>query len=104
MRSLSGMDEAVCGQGGVMRCFTGDAIMAVFGTPVPFEDTQRVARRSRCCGGLRQPVTNLRSNTDCGHNSNRPQYWGAIVGRCSAAGVTVLGDTANVAARLQAVA
>jgi len=41
MGSLSGMDEAMCEHGGVVQCFTGDGIMAVFGTPVPFEDTPR---------------------------------------------------------------
>jgi class 3 adenylate cyclase len=43
MRSLSGMDEAVCEQGGVMQCFTGDAIMAVFGTR-SHSKTRRVSR------------------------------------------------------------
>jgi class 3 adenylate cyclase len=39
MRSLSKlMDEAVREQGGVVRGFTGDGIMAVFGAPAVFED------------------------------------------------------------------
>jgi class 3 adenylate cyclase len=39
MRNLSKlMDEAVREQGGVVRGFTGDGIMAVFGAPVAFED------------------------------------------------------------------
>jgi class 3 adenylate cyclase len=39
MRSLSRlMDSAVREQGGVVRNFTGDGIMAVFGAPVALED------------------------------------------------------------------
>src|SRR2546429_5444958 len=39
MRSLSKlMDEAVREQGGFVRGFTGDGIMAVFGAPVALED------------------------------------------------------------------
>jgi class 3 adenylate cyclase len=39
MRSLSKlMDEAVRETGGIVQSFTGDGIMAVFGTPVALED------------------------------------------------------------------
>jgi hypothetical protein len=47
MRSLSKiMDEAVNEQGGVIRAFTGDGIMAVFGAPVAFEDAPLLACRA----------------------------------------------------------
>jgi class 3 adenylate cyclase len=47
MRSLSKlMDEAVCKQGGIVRGFTGDGIMAVFGAPVAFEDAPLRACRA----------------------------------------------------------
>ena len=47
MRSLSKlMDEAVREQGGVVRGFTGDGIMAVFGAPVAFEDAPLRACRA----------------------------------------------------------
>jgi class 3 adenylate cyclase len=40
MRSLSKLiDEAVREQGGLIRGFTGDGILAVFGAPVAFEDS-----------------------------------------------------------------
>ena len=40
------MDEAVREQGGVVRGFTGDGIMAVFGAPVSFEDAPLRACRA----------------------------------------------------------
>ena len=47
MRSLSKlMDEAVREQGGVVRGFTGDGIMAVFGAPVALEDAPLRACRA----------------------------------------------------------
>jgi class 3 adenylate cyclase len=47
MRSLSKlMDEAVREQGGDVRGFTGDGIMAVFGAPVAFEDAPLRACRA----------------------------------------------------------
>ena len=47
MRSLSKlMDEAVREQGGIIRGFTGDGIMAVFGAPVAFEDAPLRACRA----------------------------------------------------------
>ena len=50
------MDEAVREQGGVVRGFTGDGIMAVFGAPVAFEDAplRAVGRRWVSCNGSRQ--------------------------------------------------
>ena len=40
------MDEAVREQGGDVRGFTGDGIMAVFGAPVAFEDAPLRACRA----------------------------------------------------------
>ncbi len=47
MRSLSKlMGEAVRDHGGIVRSFTGDGIMAVFGAPVAFEDAPLRACRA----------------------------------------------------------
>ena len=47
MRSLSKlMGEGVREQGGIVRSFTGDGIMAVFGAPVAFEDAPLRACRA----------------------------------------------------------
>ena len=51
MRSLSKlMDEAVRERGGVVRGFTGDGIMAVFGVPVALEDAPLRACRAALVG------------------------------------------------------
>jgi class 3 adenylate cyclase len=46
------MDEAVREQGGFVRGFTGDGIMAVFGAPVALEDAPL-----RGCRGAQHPST-----------------------------------------------
>jgi class 3 adenylate cyclase len=110
MRRLSElMDEAVCEQGGVVQSFTGDGIMAVFGAPVSFEDAPLRARRAALSILLRIKAASdelevkhgLRPQVRIGLNIGT-----AVVGKVQrgTAGVTVLGDTVNVAARLQALA
>src|ERR1039458_5220268 len=108
MRSLSKlMDEAVREQGGVVQGFTGDGIMAVFGAPVAFEDAPlracraalSILQRLKAAGpdlGVKhgvQPQLRLGLNTGAAG--------GGKVQERSDAGVTVLGDTVNFAARLQ---
>ena len=111
MRSLSKlMDDAVREQGGAVQAFTGDGIMAVFGAPVALEDAP--LRACRAALSILQ-----RLNTDGGELKLKygaePQLriglnsGAAVVGSVQAAGdgaVTVLGDTVNVAARLQTLA
>ena len=71
MRSLSKlMDEAVREQGGVVRGFTGDGIMAVFGAPVAFEDAPLRACRAALISfsGSRQPDRTSKRNMACDRN------------------------------------
>ena len=111
MRSLSKlMDEAVREQGGVIRGFTGDGIMAVFGAPVAFEDAP--LRACRAALGILQRLKTAGPDLEAKHGV-RPQLriglntGAAVVGKVQeeeGADVTVLGDTVNFAARLQALA
>ena len=111
MRSLSKlMDEAVREQGGVVRGFTGDGIMAVFGAPVAFEDAP--LRACRAALAILQRLKAAGPDLEAKHGV-RPQMriglntGAAVVGKVedgADAGVTVLGDTVNFAARLQALA
>src|SRR5271167_3559870 len=111
MQSLSKlMGEAVREEGGVVQGFTGDGIMAVFGAPVAFEDAPLRACRSalailqrlKAAGGDLEAKHGVRPQLRIGLNTG-PAVIGQVDGGADAA-VTVLGDTVNFAARLQALA
>ena len=111
IRSLSKlMEEAVREQGGFVRGFTGDGIMAVFGAPVALEDAPLRACRAalnilqqlKAAGPEFEAKHGLRPQLRIGLNTGA-----AVVGQVQEgvdAQVTVLGDTVNLAARLQALA
>ena len=111
MRSLSKlMGEGVREQGGVVQGFTGDGIMAVFGAPVAFEDAP--LRACRAGLSILQRLKEAGPELEAKHGV-RPQMriglntGAAVVGKVedgADAGITVLGDTVNFAARLQALA
>jgi class 3 adenylate cyclase/tetratricopeptide (TPR) repeat protein len=111
MRSLSNlMDDAVREQGGVVQGFTGDGIMAVFGAPVAFEDAP--LRACRAALSILQRLKAAGPDLEVKHGV-QPQLriglntGAAVVGKVQEgtdAGVTVLGDTVNFAARLQSLA
>jgi class 3 adenylate cyclase len=110
MRSLSKlMGEAVREQGGVVQGFTGDGIMAVFGAPTAFEDAPLRACRSALA--ILERLNTAGSDLEAKHGV-RPQLrigvntGLAVVGQVEGgdAAVTVLGDTVNLASRLQSLA
>ena len=111
MRSLSKlMDDAVREQGGVVQGFTGDGVMAVFGAPVAFEDAPlracraalSILQRLKTTGGDLEAEHGVRPQVRIGLNTG-PTVTGSVQSGAEA-GVTVLGDTVNVAARFQTLA
>ena len=104
------MDEAVREQGGVVRGFTGDGIMAVFGVPVALEDAP--LRACRAALGILQRLKETGPDLEAKHGVHPQLRIGlntgaSVVGKVEEsadAGVTVLGDTVNFAARLQTLA
>jgi class 3 adenylate cyclase len=111
MRSLSKlMDEAVRREGGLVRGFTGDGIMAVFGAPVALEDAPlracraalSILERLQAAGPDLEANYGVKPQLRIGLNAGV-----AVLGQVQEgadAGVTVLGDTVNFAARLQGLA
>ena len=79
MRSLSKlMDEAVNEQGGVIRGFTGDGIIAVFGAPVALEDAP--LRACRAALSILQRLKAAGLDLEAKHGvrpaiAHRPQRW-----------------------------
>src|SRR4029077_18434100 len=111
MRNLSElMADAVGEQGGVAQGCTGQGIRAVLGARFAFEDAP--LRPCRAALSILQRLKEAGSELEAKHGV-RPQMriglnsGAAVVGKVedgADAGVTVLGDTVNFAARLQSLA
>jgi class 3 adenylate cyclase len=95
---------AVAEQGGEVEKYIGDAVMAVFGTAAAQEDDARRALRAAL--RIRDGVGALPGPADAGplrlHGGLAAGE--ALVTRSSLAGLRVVGDVVNLAARLQAAA
>jgi class 3 adenylate cyclase len=111
MRGLSKlMDGAVREQGGIVQSFTGDGIMAVFGAPVAFEDAP--LRACRAALSMLQRLKTAAPDLEVKHGLQPQLRIGlntgvAVVGKVqegAEAQITVLGDTVNLASRVQALA
>ncbi|WP_405486854.1 AAA family ATPase [Streptomyces sp. NBC_00096] len=100
----------ICGaaveeHGGVVEKFIGDAVMAVFGADTSQEDDALRALRAATyiraeVRGLRTPATDAAPvEVHCGIAAGE-----ALVTRSARAGIRVIGDVVNLAARLQSLA
>jgi adenylate cyclase len=110
---LARMEPAVLAEGGFIDNYVGDAIMAVFGAPVPRTTPDAVAADARAAVACAQafgpalatlnrtfaadglPTVAMRVGINTG-----PVVAGGLGGRARM-NYTVLGDTVNVAARLE---
>ena len=102
------LSREVTDRGGHVDKYIGDNVMAVFGAPVAHEDDPERAVRA----GLAMQAAMSEINTEIGGRAatSTASSWrcasASTPARCSPAGwadqYTVIGDTVNVAARLQA--
>jgi class 3 adenylate cyclase len=103
----AGMNDAILGEGGTVMQFVGDAVMAVFGAPFPQEDHADRAVAAAQAMHTRQAAIN-----DVWLGVGKPPFLmgiGLSTGEAAAALLgseerleyTVVGDTVNLAQRLQ---
>jgi adenylate cyclase len=101
------MNHAVLDEGGTVMQFVGDAVMAVFGAPVPQEDHAERALASARAMHERQAVVNADwekerlPRFDLGIGLSTGPVAAALLGSEERLEYTVVGDTVNLAQRLQ---
>jgi len=111
MQRLSAfMTEAVHEQGGTIKNFTGDGVMALFGVPLAVEDAP--LRACRAALAIHNKIAEAAPEFECSYG-RRPEVrigintGAAVIGTVQSGestGITALGDAVNFAARLQALA
>jgi class 3 adenylate cyclase/ActR/RegA family two-component response regulator len=101
------MNHAVIDAGGTVMQFVGDAVLAVFGAPVPQDDHADRALDSARAMHERQMVVNLRWEQEgltpfgLGIGLSTGPVAAALLGSEERLEYTVVGDTVNLAQRLQ---
>jgi class 3 adenylate cyclase len=101
------MNHAVLDAGGTVMQFVGDAVMAVFGAPVPLDDHADRALAAARAMHERQGVVNARweqAGLPCfelGIGLSTGPVAAALLGSEERLEYTVVGDTVNLAQRLQ---
>ena len=107
-RHLSAMAEVIAAHGGTIDKFQGDAVMAVFGAPVPSED--HAAKAVHCAIAMQERETDLNAagwgvdgvaSLDVGIGLNTGIVMAGSIGGGGRLEYTVIGDAVNVAQRLQ---
>ena len=107
-RHLSAMAEVIAAHGGTIDKFQGDAVMAVFGAPVPSDD--HAAQAVRCAIAMQAREAELNTagwgledvgSLDVGIGLNTGIVMAGAIGGGGRLEYTVIGDSVNVAQRLQ---
>src|SRR5262245_33819244 len=101
------MNTAILAAGGTVMQYVGDAVMAVFGAPFPQTDHADRALESACAMHQRQQAVNDGWRTDglpefpLGIGLSTGEVAAALLGSDERLEYTVVGDTVNLAQRLQ---
>src|SRR5207237_4857499 len=101
------MNGAILAQGGTVMQFVGDAVMAVFGAPVPQDDHADRAVTAAAAMHAAQGAVNgrwLEEGLDpfrLGLGLSTGRVAGALLGSAERLEYTIVGDTVNLAQRLQ---
>jgi class 3 adenylate cyclase/tetratricopeptide (TPR) repeat protein len=106
-RYFAVMTEAIERHGGTVEKFIGDAVMAVFGIPITYEDD--ALRAVRAAGDMREALRLLNKELERDHGATLVCRIGVntgevVAGESNARQALVTGDAVNVAARLEQVA
>jgi class 3 adenylate cyclase len=105
-RALRRLGQEVDRYGGSVDKYIGDNVMAVFGAPVAHEDDAE--RAVRAALGMQEAMVGINERMGVSHGVNLALRVGVNTGEVVAGaigdGYTVIGDTVNVAARLQTAA
>jgi class 3 adenylate cyclase len=105
-RCLRRLGEEVTRYGGTVDKYIGDNVMAIFGAPVAHEDDED--RAVRAALGMQGAMGEINAELTARHGASFQLRVGINTGEVLAGaigdGYTVIGDTVNVAARLQAAA
>lgn len=105
---LEAMSQVIYKHGGTVDKYEGDAIIAFFGEPVPYKD--HAARALRASLDMRKSLAELRekwakegrpSQIEMGVGVNSGEVFVGLLGSEQRINYTVIGDNANLAARLQ---
>jgi len=105
---LEAMSQVIYKHGGTVDKYEGDAIIAFFGEPVPYKD--HAARAIRASLDMRKSLAELRekwaqegrpSQIEMGVGINSGEVFVGLLGSAQRINYTVIGDNANLAARLQ---
>jgi adenylate cyclase len=101
------MVECVQRQGGMLDKFVGDAMMAIFGLPMPHEDDEdravraAIAMLSELAVWNRQRVSDGKKPVDIGVGLNTDSVVSGSIGSPKRMDYTVIGDGVNLASRLE---
>ena len=104
------MNNAILGEEGTVMQYVGDAVMAVFGAPFPQEDHADRALRAAQAMHRRQSVVNISWAAEglaafgMGIGLSSGDVAAALLGSDERLEYTVVGDTVNLAQRLESIA